>query len=318
VALATASILGDLHRSIVVKPADMSGGCGTRGVSLRGRIRSAETGRTRSAESGGIGSAETLVTAKPLGGQDALMDGYDESTYGDAIADVYDDWYQDLFDVEGTADLLAALGDGGRVLELAIGTGRVALPLARRGVDVHGVDASERMVAKLRAKPGGDRIPVTLGNFVDVPVEGPFRLIYLLFTTLFALPSQAEQIRCLRETAARLEPGGSFVMDAFVPDLTRYRNNQTLTAERVGINEVRLDASRHDPVEQRIESSHVLITNDSVRLFPVSVRYAWPAELDAMAMVAGLHLVNRWANYDRSPFTATSTRHVSVYSKPGM
>jgi SAM-dependent methyltransferase len=243
------------------------------------------------------------------------LEGYEEATYGDAIADAYDDWYQNLFDIEATADLLAALAEGGRVLELAIGTGRVAVPLARRGVDICGVDASERMVAKLRAKPGGEHIPVTMGNFADVPIEGPFRLIYVVFTTLFALPSQAEQIHCLRQVAARLGPGGSFVMDAFVPDLTRFRGNQTVTAEHVGVNQVRLDASRHDPVEQRIDSSHILITSDGARLFPVALRYAWPAELDAMAMVAGLHLVNRWADYARSPFTATSTRHVSVYAK---
>jgi SAM-dependent methyltransferase len=243
------------------------------------------------------------------------MKGYDEATYGDAIADVYDDWYQDLFDVEATADLLAGLADGGRVLELAIGTGRVALPLARRGVDLCGVDASERMVAALRAKPGGDRIPVTMGNFADVPVDGPFSLIYLVFTTLFALPSQAEQIRCLRQVAARLGPGGSFVMDAFVPDPGRWRGNQAVTTEQVGVGHVLLEASRHDPVNQRVESAHVLITGDGVRLFPVSIRYAWPAELDAMAMVAGLHLVNRWADYGKAPFTAHSARHVSVYAK---
>lgn len=243
------------------------------------------------------------------------MEGYDESTYGNAIADVYDEWYGDMFDVEATADLLAGLADGGRVLELAIGTGRVALPLARRGVDLCGIDASEKMVAKLRTKPDGNRIPVTVGNFADVAVEGPFSLIYLVFTTLFALPSQSEQIRCLRNVAARLAPGGSFVMDAFVPDLGRFRNGQSVTTERVGVSHVLLDASRHDPVTQRVESAHVLITGDGVRLFPVSIRYAWPAELDAMAMVAGLHLMNRWADYDRATFTAKSTRHVSVYAK---
>jgi SAM-dependent methyltransferase len=242
------------------------------------------------------------------------MEGYDESTYGDAIADVYDEWYGDLFDVEATADLLAGLADGGRVLELAIGTGRVALPLARRGVDLCGIDASEGMVAKLRAKPGGDRIPVTMGNFADVAVEGPFSLIYLVFTTLFALPSQSEQIRCLRNVAARLAPGGSFVMDAFVPNVARFRKGQSVTTERVGVSHVLLDACRHDPVNQRVESSHVLITGEGVRLFPVSIRYAWPAELDAMAMVAGLHLVHRWAGYDKTTFTAASMRHVSVYA----
>jgi SAM-dependent methyltransferase len=243
------------------------------------------------------------------------MDGYDESTYGDAIADVYDGWYQNLFDVDQTVDLLSALVGTGRALELAIGTGRVALPLAARGVDVVGVDASEKMVARLRTKPGGDRLAVTMGNFADVPVQASFGLIYLVFSTLFALPSQAEQIRCLQNVAAHLDPGGSFVMDAFVPDTTRFRNHQTLSVERVQVGEVVVDVSRHDPVAQRIDSSHVLLTESGVRLFPVSVRYAWPAELDAMAMVAGLHLMHRWADYDRAEFTAASGRHVSVYTK---
>ena len=243
------------------------------------------------------------------------MEGYGASTYGDAIADVYDDWYQGFFDVEQTVAVLKELAAGGRVLELAIGTGRVAIPLAAGGVEVVGVDASERMVAKLRDKPGGASIPVTIGDFSDVPVEGAFRLIYLVFTTLFALPTQGDQIRCLQRVAEHLEPGGTFLMDAFVPDLCRYRNHQTVTTERVEVDQVLLDVSRHDPVAQRIDSSHVFITPDGVRLFPVSLRYAWPAELDAMALVAGLRLADRWAGYDRSPFTANSARHVSVYVK---
>jgi hypothetical protein len=202
-------------------------------------------------------------------------------------------------------------------LELAIGTGRIALPLAERGVDVVGIDASDRMIAKLRCKPGGDVIPVTMGNSADVSVDGLFRLVYVVFTTLFALPSQAEQIRCLRNVAAHLEPQGCFVMDAFVPDLGRYHSNQAVTTQRVSVDSVVLDASRHEPIEQRIDSSHVLITPAGVQLFPVSIRYAWPAELDAMAMVAGLQLTDRWASYDRAPFVADSLRHVSVYTKPG-
>jgi len=243
------------------------------------------------------------------------MERYGPSTYGDTIADVYDAWYQRLFDVDETVEVLAELASGGRALELGIGTGRVALPLASRGVEVVGIDASERMVDGLRAKPGGASIAVTVADFADVPVDGTFRLIYVVFTTLFALATQADQIRCLRGVADHLEAGGRFLMDAFVPDLTRFRNHQAMSVERVEGEEVMFDASRHDPVNQRIDSSHVLITSEGVRLFPVSIRYAWPAELDAMAMVAGLRLVERWGWYDRSPFTASSTRHVSVYAK---
>jgi SAM-dependent methyltransferase len=243
------------------------------------------------------------------------MEGYAAYTYGDAIADVYDEWYQGLFDVGETVAVLTELAAGGRVLELAIGTGRVAIPLAAAGVEVAGIDASERMIAKLRAKPGGASIPVTVADFADVPVDGAFRLIYLVFTTLFALPTQRDQIRCLQRVAEHLEPGGRFVMDAFVPDLYRFRNQQVITTERVEVDEVLLEVSRHDPVTQKIDSSHVLITREGVRLYPVSIRYAWPAELDAMAMVAGLRLADRWAGYDRSPFTAKSSRHASVYVK---
>jgi Methyltransferase domain len=242
------------------------------------------------------------------------VEGYDESTYGDAIADVYDDWYLQRFDVDQTVEFLADLAGGGPALELAIGTGRIALPLADRGVNVAGVDASERMVAKLRDKPGGGAIPVTMGTFADVPVDGMFRLIYIPFTTLFALSSQAEQIRCFRNVAAHLEPNGYFALDAFVPDLRRFHSNQTVSVPEIRIDSVVLDVSRHDPVEQRIDSSHLLVTAEGVRLFPVSIRYAWPAELDVMAMHAGLHCIGRWADYDRSPFTADSPRHVSVYS----
>jgi len=243
------------------------------------------------------------------------VDGYGESTYGDAIADVYDDWYQGRFDIDVAVEFLAELAGGGRALELGVGTGRVALPLAECGVEVVGIDASEQMVAKLRKKTGGDRIPIVMGDFADVAVDGLFRLIYIPFTTLFALPSQAEQMRCMDNVAVHLQPDGFFAFDAFVPDLTRFHSNQAVSVPDIRVDSVVLDVSRHDPIEQRIDSCHVLFTSAGVRLFPVATRYAWPAELDAMAMTAGLHLVNRWADYDRTPFTASSVRHVSVYAK---
>jgi len=211
-----------------------------------------------------------------------------------------------LTDLVGTA--------GGRAHELGIGTGRVALPLAARGVHVEGIDASEEMVAQLRAKPGGEAIPVHMGDFTDVAVEGTFALIYIPFTTLFALPSQAEQLRCMHNARAHLEPGGAFVMDAFVPDMSRYRNNQCTTVADIALDRVILDLSSHDPVSQTITSSHVVLGNDgTARLYPVMVRYAWPAELDAMALASGLKLAERFADYDRRWFDASSTRHVSIY-----
>ncbi|MGH9009352.1 MAG: class I SAM-dependent DNA methyltransferase [Acidimicrobiia bacterium] len=241
------------------------------------------------------------------------MENYGPSTYGDRIADVYDELYSHLADVSAVVDLLAELVEKGRALELGIGTGRVALPLAAAGVTVEGIDASEAMVAKLREKPGGADIRVSLGDLADVAVQGTFRLIYVPFTTFFALTSQQEQIRCLRNVADHLDEGGWFVMDAWVPDLTRFRGNEALSTSQVTADHVVLDASQHDPVTQTIRSSHIVLDGGRVRLYPVAVRYAWPAELDAMALVTGLELAHRYGDYDRRPFDASSPRHVSVY-----
>ncbi|MDQ3765724.1 MAG: class I SAM-dependent methyltransferase, partial [Actinomycetota bacterium] len=205
------------------------------------------------------------------------MDEYNASTYGDRIAGIYDDWYDDLFDTEGAVDLLARLADGGRALELAIGTGRVAVPLAGAGVEVHGIDASEAMVAKLRAKPRGAGIPVAMGDFTDVDVEEKFSLIYVVFNTFFALTSQRDQVTCFRNVAEHLNDDGVFVIEAFVPDLTRFDRGQRVDAGRVEPGEVVIDASRHDPVKQRTYANHIVITERGTRLFPVQIRYAWPS-----------------------------------------
>lgn len=242
------------------------------------------------------------------------VEGYEASTYGDRIAEVYDDWYEERLDPASTVDFPTSLAQGGRALELGIGTGRVAIPLAQRGVEVHGIDASEAMLARLRAKPGGADIPVTIGDFTDVPVSGQFQLIYVPFTTFFALPSQEHQLRCMRRVAELLEPDGRFVVDAFVPDLTRYSDNQSTTTVQAGVGHVLVDAVRHDPVTQTVEGHHVAIDEAGVKLFPLRVRYCWPTELDLMARLAGLILEERLAWYDRSPFDATSKRHVSVYA----
>lgn len=243
------------------------------------------------------------------------MSDYGPATYGDRIADVYDEWYGQLGDAPTVAAALADLAHGGRALELGIGTGRIALPLAACGVAVHGIDASEAMVARLHAKEGGERLPVTIGNFAEVGVDGAFSLIFVLFNTFFALTSQEDQVRCFRNVAQHLEPDGVFVIEAFVPDMTRFMRGQTTQAGRVELDRVFLDVSRHDPVQQRVMSQHVVITQGGVQLYPVSIRYAWPAELDLMAQLAGLQLRERWADWQRAPFTAESTRHVSVYGR---
>jgi SAM-dependent methyltransferase len=242
------------------------------------------------------------------------MEGYGPETYGDRIADVYDGLYQGL-DTEGAVETLASLADGGPVLELAIGTGRLALPLAERGLEVHGIDASEAMVAKLREKPGGDRIPVTMGDFADVGVDGAYPLVFVGFNTFFALQTQEDQLRCFANVAAHLADGGVFALEGFFPDLARFDRGQRPNVNFVEQDRVMIDASRHDPVEQRIVSQHVVITEEGTKLYPVSIRYAFPSELDLMARLAGLELVNRWGGWRREPFTADSPRHVSVYGR---
>ena len=237
-----------------------------------------------------------------------------EETYNQRCADVYDQWFG-YFD-EAALDVLEELASGGRVLELGIGTGLLALPLAARGVEVHGIDASPEMLAALRAKPGGEALPVTLGDFADVDVEGEFALVYVVYNTLFALQTQEEQVRCFRNVAARLAPGGAFVVEAFVPDLSQLSAGQGvrllhMTDDRVGIR-----IFQHDPVRQKLKSRHVVFNESGTRLFPVEIRYAWPSELDLMARLAGLSLRARWGDWRRSEFDAKSEKHVSLYERP--
>ena len=242
-------------------------------------------------------------------------EGYGPATYGDRIAHVYDLLYGGVLDTTATVERLAALAGDGPVLELGVGTGRVACPLAERGIPVHGIDASEAMLGELRARPGGERVAVTVGDFADVAVPGPFSLVYAIFTTFFALLTQDDQVRCFRNAAGRLAPGGAFLIEAFVPDLTRFVRGQNLSATRVELDGVMLDATKVDPVTQRIDSQHVVIAEDGIRLFPVRIRYAWPSELDLMARLAGLRLRERHGGWHGEPFTAASQRHVSIYER---
>ncbi len=242
------------------------------------------------------------------------MEGYDASTYGERIADLYDAWYGERLDPTAAVELLVELARGGRALELGVGTGRVAIPLVERGVTVVGIDASEAMVSQLRSKPGGDQVEVVMGDFADVPVSGRFALVYVPFTTFFAIDSQERQIECMRNVAEHLEDGGHFVVEAFVPDLSRFgTTNQATTTAGIGLDHVIIDAMRHDPITQIVEGHHVLIGDSSVRLSPMRLRYCWPSELDAMAQVVSMRLVARYGDYDRRPFEAGSGRHVSVY-----
>ncbi|HEX8769398.1 MAG TPA: class I SAM-dependent methyltransferase [Acidimicrobiales bacterium] len=244
------------------------------------------------------------------------MDGYDVSSYGERIAEIYDDLHEARLDVDATVACLADLAAGGPALELAIGTGRVALPLAATGVTVAGIDISPAMVAKLRAKAGGNDIEVMIGDFADVAVgDTAYRLVYLVFNTLFALLTQKRQVQCFENVARHLTDDGVFVVEAFVPDLGRFRHHQNVTAAEVGLAGARLDVSRHDPARQRIDSSHLVFSDGSVRLYPIAIRYAWPSELDLMAQLAGLRLLDRWSGWRREPFGPDSGGHVSVYGR---
>lgn len=235
----------------------------------------------------------------------------------DAAAD-YDAAVAEMFDpkvVEPAVDVLVELAAGGDALEFGIGTGRIAIPLAGRGVRVHGVDLSTAMLARLHDKPGTDTIAVTAGDFATTHVDGEFALVYLVFNTINNLTSQDEQVECFRNAGRHLRAGGCFVIEVGVPQLRRVAPDETfhpfsVTQEHVGIDE-------YDVVDQGLISHHFTATGDGrYERRSIPFRYVWPAELDLMARIAGLQLEHRWADWDRAPFTADSAKHVSVWRKP--
>ena len=243
------------------------------------------------------------------------MKGYEPvMSFGEDVAEMDRDVQRG--DEIAAVAFLEQLAGRGPVLELGIGTGRIALPLAARGVRVDGVDLSPAMVAQLRAKSGGDEISVTVGDFADVPAPGAYRLIFVVWNTLLNLLTQEDQVRCFENVAAHLTDDGSFVVEAFVPAfLYRLRNDQYVDAEAVQVDEVRLDVLRHDAATQMLEESHVSLSRTGVHLNPVVQRYAWPSELDLMARIAGLRLQGRWGGWAREPFSSSSNAHVSVYGR---
>jgi SAM-dependent methyltransferase len=238
----------------------------------------------------------------------------DPAFYGDRWAAIYDEHHAHV-DPAPAVGFLAGLAGDGRVLELAIGTGRVALPLAARGIAVEGIDASAAMVEQLRAKPGGELIPVTIGDMAQVPASGRFRLVYLVFNTLFGLLSQERQAECFASVTRVLEPGGMFVIECFVPDLTRFDHDQRVQARSVTEDSAIIEVSVHDRVRQRVTTQMITLSSQGIRLRPVAIRYSWPAELDLMAGQAGLRLAQRYDGWDQRPFTSASDNHVSVYQR---
>ena len=236
---------------------------------------------------------------------------FDPACYGDTWAAIYDEVHAHL-DPTAAVDLLAELASTGQALELGIGTGRVAIPLAARGVVVHGIEASQAMLDRLRAKPGGADIRVTLGDFSEVTGEGEYALVYIVFSTLYGLLTQDAQVACVRQAASRLAPGGVFVVEGFVADPTRFDRGQRVQVNRLEQTGVDLLLSRHDPVHQRVASQQVVVGPQGMRLYPVEVRYVWPSELDLMAQLAGLRLRERWGDWQRGPYTGSGA-HVSIY-----
>ncbi|WP_406072738.1 class I SAM-dependent methyltransferase [Micromonospora sp. NBC_01638] len=235
----------------------------------------------------------------------------DPGLFGRLWAAGYDDGANP--DPAPAVDFLADLAEGGPVLELAIGTGRVALPLVRRGLTVHGVEASEEMLAQLRAKPGGDQIPVVVADMADVPVPGEFRLAYLVFNTLFNLVDAERQADCFRNVARVLSPGGAFVIEAFVPDPRDFDSDEQVQVRTVTEDSATIRLHRYDRPAQRFIRQTITFDGDGVHLKPFAMRYAWPHQIDAMAQQAGLRLTERYADWQRRPFDADSTAHISVY-----
>jgi SAM-dependent methyltransferase len=242
----------------------------------------------------------------------------DDGYFDERIAASYDD-DSEMFDpaaIDPVIDILVELAAGGRALELGIGTGRIALPLAQRGVPVHGIDLSRPMVARLRAKPGGEDLGVTIGDFASAMVDGSFRLVYLVCNTIMNLTTQSAQVACFRNVAAHLQPGGCFVIDVMIPELRRLPPGETFHVFSGSENYWGID--EYDVATQRLTSHHLEVVDGRVEHFPLPCRYVWPSELDLMAELAGMTLRERWGGWKREPFTSDSHKHVSVWEKPAV
>ena len=236
--------------------------------------------------------------------------------FGEQVAARYDDAQGEMFQaaaIDPVVDFLADLAGDGAALELGIGTGRIALPLAQRGIRVHGIDLSEAMVARLRAKPGGEEIGVTIGNFATTRVVGTFSLAYLVFNTIMNLTTQDLQVACFQNVAAHLEPRGCFVIEVELPDLQRLPFGETIRPFHV--SETRLGFDEYDVVNQGLVSHHYRAVDGKFEKWSIPFRYVWPSELDLMARLAGMTLHERWSGWQREPFTSESTKHVAVWQK---
>ncbi len=237
-----------------------------------------------------------------------------ENHFGEEVAARYDERSVATVEVvDAMVDLIATLAGDGPALEFGIGTGRIALPVAARGVAVSGIDLSEAMVARLRAKPGGDTIDVTIGDFATANVEGAFSLVYVVANTIMNLTTQDEQVACFENAAKHLRPGGRFLIEVIVPGWQRLPPGERFQAFDVSPGHLGFDEI--DVVTQASVSHHYWIADGKVEVYSPPFRYVWPAELDLMARLAGMSLRERWGGWSREPFTATSSKHVSVWAK---
>jgi SAM-dependent methyltransferase len=240
-------------------------------------------------------------------------DGY----FGESVAATYDEATAEMSGpdiVDSTVDVLAGLAKGGRALELGVGTGRIALPLASRGVPVHGIDMSRAMVDRMHAKPGGEAIGVTIGDFATTRVEGTFSVAYLVFNTIMNLTTQEAQVSCFRNVAAHLEPGGCFLIEVVIPELRKLPPGQSIVPLHAGPTRWAFDS--YDVATQAMSSNYVEVVDGRGEYTRFPFRYVWPAELDLMAQLAGLRLRERWDGWTGEPFTSESRQHVSVWEKP--
>lgn len=239
--------------------------------------------------------------------------GYDPAAYGEAHAEVYDEIYRDAFPTEDAVRLLGRLAAGGGLLELGVGTGRLARPLAAAGVAVHGLDSSPAMLAALRAREGGPAVTTTLGDLTGFDLGAQFAVVVCAASTLFLLPTPQAQIAALACAARHLAAGGALVVETFVPQPDRFTDGRRTELRRLDEDQAHLVLSSHDPLRQQVEVEHVLAGRRGVRRYPVRLRYAWPAELDLMAQLAGLRLDRRWGGWRGEPLTAATGDQVSIY-----
>ena len=257
------------------------------------------------------------MTGSPSNGKGSTTASeYNPGAYGRAVAADYDRLYEAVPETSEAVQVLAELAGGGAVLEMGIGTGRLALPLRMRGVEVAGIEGSVEMLDQLRAKPGGGHLPVAVGDFADTEVAGTFSVVVLALHTIFGLPTPERQIRCFENAAAHLEPGGVFVVEARVMDPADFRDGKALEPRFFDERHVELQVQRFDAVTQRVEVTNVHLSDEGVRLNAYVNQYTTPREFDLMARIAGLRLRERWESWKREPFTAHSRRHVSVYELP--